>query len=318
MSILRESVKAIPGSRWVAGRLRQALAVPLPEAADPVELPLQQEPIAAAPDESRPVGALVLPLGTPPIDVETEIDEQRLKQLFAHTEATWTRLGDEEPHWSVLSAERFKQDHLEAHRAEFYASGQGDVALFLAFLERNGVSASGLHRVLEYGCGVGRVTRYLAQQFPAVEACDISPSHLEQAQAWVRGADLSNVDFRRIRSVQDVYGPQDIDAVFSVIVLQHNPPPAIVAILTALLARLKPGGVAYFQVPTHATHYSFKLDDYLRDALTAAHIEMHYVPQRRIFQLVSDANCDVLEVREDDWVGRRDVELSNTFLVRKR
>lgn len=319
MSIMRESVKAIPGSRWVAGRLRRALAISQPAPVASVEpLPPRQELVVEAPDEARPVGSLVLPLGAPPIEVETEIDDERLAQLFAHTESTWTRLGDEEPHWSVLSAERFKQDHLDAHRSEFYASGRGDVALFLAFLARNGVAPGGIHRVLEYGCGVGRVTRYLAEQFPAVEACDISTSHLRQAESLIRSAGLSNVDFRCIRSVHDIRGPQDLDAVFSVIVLQHNPPPAMVAILSALLARLRAGGVAYFQVPTHATHYRFQLDEYLRDGLVAQHIEMHCLPQRRIFQLVAEAGCEVLEVREDDWVGRRDVELSNTFLVRKR
>ena len=44
---------------------------------------------------------------------------------------------------------------------------------------------------------------------------------------------------------------------------------------------------------------------------------MHYLPQRHIFRLVRDAGCEVLEVREDDWVGRRHVELSNTFLLRR-
>ena len=40
--------------------------------------------------------------------------------------------------------------------------------------------------------------------------------------------------------------------------------------------------------------------------------------QRHVFRLAHEHGCDVLEVREDDWVGRREVELSNTFLLRKR
>jgi hypothetical protein len=79
---------------------------------------------------------LVLPLNTPPIHVETEIDAEGLATLLAHTERTWTRLGEQEPHWSVISAERFRQDRLDEHRQEFYASGQGDVDTFLAFRGR--------------------------------------------------------------------------------------------------------------------------------------------------------------------------------------
>jgi SAM-dependent methyltransferase len=269
-------------------------------------------------EEARPVASLVLPLNTPPIRIDTEVDAAGLAKLLAHTEQTWTRLGQLEPHWSVISAERFRQAELDENRAEFYASGQGDVDTFLAFLARNEVDTAGFQKALEYGCGVGRVTRFLAQRFSEVVACDISPSHLAQADQYLKDCALDNVTFVRICSLADLSGPADLDVVFCVIVLQHNPPPAIVAILQGLLARLRPGGVAYFQVPTHAADYSFNVDDYLAHGLEAGHIEMHYVPQRRIFQIARDSACDVLEVREDDWVGRRHVELSNTFLLRKR
>lgn len=275
-------------------------------------------PVEAAPVEAPPVGSMLLPLNTPPISIETEVDADRLQLLLAHTEATWTRLGREEPHWSVISAERFKQNQLSAHEAEFYASGAGDVDTFFAFMTRNGVDPGPFERVLELGCGLGRVTRFLAERFPQVLACDISPTHLQQAQDYLAGQGLANTRFVRIQGIADLQGPADLDAVFSVIVLQHNPPPAIAAILAALLQRLRIGGVAYFQVPTHAADYRFKLDDYLAHGLAARHIEMHCVPQRLVFRIAAEAGCEVLEVREDDWVGRRQVELSNTFLLRKR
>ena len=298
----------------------------LPESTDAQSAGPQDPDAAASPpsvvvtatDETRPVSALVLPLDTAPIEIDTEADPDRLQQLLAHTEATWTLLGSEEPHWSVISAERFKRSELAGHEAEFYASGQGDVDLFLAFLARNGVDAERLQRVLEYGCGLGRVTRFLAQRFPQVVGCDISPTHLQQARAYLAGTDTHNVELQRITTLADIGGPVDLDAIFSVIVLQHNPPPVIVAILTKLLRRLRPGGIAYFQVPTHAVDYRFNLDDYLAHGLAARHIEMHFVPQRRIFRIASETGCEVLEVREDDWVGRRHVELSNTFLLRRR
>lgn len=279
-----------------------------------LEVPTHATQVA---DETRPVSSLVLPLDTPPIEVETEVDAAGLAALLAHTESTWTRLGREEPHWSVISAERFKQDQLAENRAEFYASGANDLALFMAFLARNGVDPTGFERVLEYGCGIGRVTRFFAERFPQVIACDISPSHLNEAELYLQTCGLSNVELLRIRNIDDIVGPADLDVVFSVIVLQHNPPPTMVAILDRLLGRLRPGGVAYFQVPTHAVDYWFKLDDYLKHGLQARHVEMHYLPQRHIFRLAREHGCEVLEVREDDWVGRRQVELSNTFLLRK-
>lgn len=269
-------------------------------------------------EEARPLAELLLPLDTPPIEVETEVDAAGLARLLAHTEAVWTRLGTDEPHWSVLSAERFRQVELQPHLAEFFNSGAGDLALFHAFLARNGIDSGGLSKVLEYGCGLGRVTRFLADAFDTVEACDISASHLQQAEEHLRHSGVRNVELRQITAIDDIGRTADLDAVFCVIVLQHNPPPVMVAVLQRLLSRLRPGGVAYFQVPTHAAGYRFKLDDYMAHGLDATHVEMHYLPQRRIFQLAYEAECEVLEVREDNWVGRRDLELSNTFLLRKR
>lgn len=285
--------------------------------ADPptVAHPTPDAPPAAA---TPPVASLLLPLSAPPIEIDTEADTATLERLLSHTEQTWTRLGEEEPHWSVISAEQFKRDRLEAHRSEFYASGRGDVEVFLAFLARNGVDAGSVHKVLEYGCGLGRITRYLAERFGEVVACDISPSHLQQAEAYLHDTGLRNVDCQRIRTLADIDGPADLDAVFSLIVLQHNPPPAIAAILERLLRRLRPGGVAYFQVPTYAADYRFSIADYLAHGLDARHIEMHYLPQREVFRIARDAGCNVLEVREDDWTGRRHVEISNTFLLQRR
>lgn len=268
-------------------------------------------------EEARPLAELLLPLDTPPIQVETEVDAEDLARLLAHTEAVWTRLGTDEPHWSVISAERFRQGELEPHLAEFFDSGNGDVALFKAFLTRNDVDPDSFSKVLEYGCGLGRVTRFLAGAFEKVEACDISASHLRQAEAHLQRSGVGNVELRHITAIDDIGSAPDLDAVFCVIVLQHNPPPVMVAVLQRLLARLRPGGVAYFQIPTHAVGYGFELDHYLAHGLDTTHIEMHYLPQRRVFQLAREARCDVLEVREDNWVGRRDLELSNTFLLRK-
>ena len=308
MNLFRKLIDGVSGRPPTMVRHRDARVAPVGTTAE----------AAVSTDEARPVSALVLPLAAAPIAIETEVDADRLQQLLAHTEATWTRLGAEEPHWSVISAERFKQSQLEPHQDEFYASGQGDVDTFMAFLARNEVDASRFQRVLELGCGLGRVTRFLAERFAQVVACDISPTHLQQAQVYMNGIGLRNVNFLRIHGLADLAGAADLDAIFSVIVLQHNPPPAIVAILSALLRRLRSGGVAYFQVPTHAVDYRFELDHYLQHGLDASHIEMHCVPQRRIFKIASDAGCEVLEVREDDWVGRRHLELSNTFLLRKR
>ncbi len=44
---------------------------------------------------------------------------------------------------------------------------------------------------------------------------------------------------------------------------------------------------------------------------------MHVLPQRCVFELIRSEKCQVLEVLEDAWIGSREKELSNTFVVRR-
>ena len=55
---------------------------------------------------------------------------------------------------------------------------------------------------------------------------------------------------RHVRTVDEMVNLERVDLVYSLIVLQHNPPPVIRLIVRAFLKALNPGGVAYFQVPT--------------------------------------------------------------------
>ena len=102
------------------------------------------------------------------------------------------------------------------------------------------------------------------------------------------------------------------------IVLQHNPPPIIRLIVGEFLRALKPGGVAFFQVPTYRAGYRFSLEAYLRnEAARHEMMEMHVLPQRVIFDVARQEGGQVLEVIEDGMTGMRSKEVSNTFLIRK-
>ncbi len=257
----------------------------------------------------------------PPMVLEDEVDPTTLEQLLAHIQASWQKLGREEPHWSVLTTEEFKQTNLAANHERFYASGNGNAGQFLHFLGRNGCFPDGVadKTVLEYGCGVGRVTHALAQHFGRVYACDISAPHLALAKQWTDGLGLTNLTFTQIQRPQDVLALPKVHAVYTVIVLQHNPPPVIRMILQGLLSALLPGGVALFQVTTYREGYTFVARDYLRTARARlGEVEMHVLPQRRVFEIIAQAGCRVLEVLDDAWTGYRHGELSNTFLVQKQ
>jgi hypothetical protein len=103
---------------------------------------------------------------------------------------------------------------------------------------------------------------------------------------------------------------------YSVIVLQHNPPPVIGILLKKILSKLRDGGIEYFQVPTSALGYRFDSRTYLKEFMDNTNMEMHVFPQRELFQIIKEQGCRVMEVREDNLVGSRNM-ISNSILVIK-
>jgi SAM-dependent methyltransferase len=103
-------------------------------------------------------------------------------------------------------------------------------------------------RVLEIGCGAGRVTRALAEQFGEVYAVDISGEMIRQAQAALEG-------FPNVHLVQNngcdlqPLGDVEIDFAFSTIVFQHIPSREVIENYVREVHRLlRPGALFKFQV----------------------------------------------------------------------
>lgn len=257
------------------------------------------------------------PLNLPKMDIEVDVPPETLAAMIRHIEANWALLGENEPHWSVLSVEKFKAGQIGDNIQEFYASGKYTVSYFADAAERAGVDYRNLQRCFELGCGVGRVSVWLARIFPELIAADISAPHLRLAAAAVEHSGLKNVELRLLDTLAKIEALPAFDCFVSSLVLQHNPPPVMAFLLRIILSKLNPGGLAYFQLPTYRLGYVFKAEQYLAGASVNGQIEMHVLPQSVVWRLADEANCQVLDVREDGLTG--DAQgVSNSILLMKR
>lgn len=279
----------------------------------------RNRPVAGGVERSVP------PFPTPPVSnrspampclkVEVAADQAVLAALLTRVKRVWEKLGEERPHWSVLSADEFSPDRIVETEIDFYRSGAADVANLLAALDRAGVDPAALGTLFEFGCGIGRVTAHLARYFPRVLTCDVSRSHIRLAEAVLAAGGITNVSIVPAK-LPDFGMAQPFDAWFSRIVLQHNPPPIMRLILQRALKLLTEGGVAIFQVPTYAAGYRFRLDEYLARPEDAGEIEMHVLPQVEVFRIAECAGCFPLEVTEDESIGVQGW-ISSLFVLRK-
>ena len=107
--------------------------------------------------------------------------------------------------------------------------------------------------VLEIGCGVGRVTRALAEIFGQVYAVDVSGEMIRQAREANR--EIVNAHFHQNNGTDlTVLGDIEFDFAFSSIVFQHIPSREVIDCYVAEASRLlRPRGLFKFQVQGDAT-----------------------------------------------------------------
>jgi SAM-dependent methyltransferase len=239
------------------------------------------------------------PLDWPPLRIDVDVAPDLLRRMIDRVERTFRFLGETEPHWSVLSAERFRAANIDKTEDEFFASGSYDVDRLRQVADRCGIKLSDFQSCFELGCGVGRTTRWLADAFDVVIGADISPSHLEIARQTMRRFGKLNVLLQLVDSIAALETVPRFDVFLSVIVLQHNPPPLIAHLLKTVLGKLRPGGLAYFQVPTYHFGYTFDAEAYVANELKLGSAEMHVLPQHVVLDIANRAGCVPLEVRED-------------------
>lgn len=126
--------------------------------------------------------APLLPLAPDRLAIEVAAEPSRLAAMLERTGAYWSKVGQEAPHWSVLTSDLYRPDRIAETKDAFYASGAVDEDLVRRMLARHGMDPARMPHCVEFGCGVGRATLALAQAFPQVTGCDISRPHLDLAR----------------------------------------------------------------------------------------------------------------------------------------
>jgi ubiquinone/menaquinone biosynthesis C-methylase UbiE len=102
--------------------------------------------------------------------------------------------------------------------------------------------------VMDLGCGIGRVARYVAPKCAQLWAVDASPRMLEIAQARLN--DLPNVRFARCEGTTiPAMADASVNVVYAVLVLQHLEREDAFLLLRDVHRTLKLEGLAYFTFP---------------------------------------------------------------------
>ena len=159
------------------------------------------------------------------------------------TDDEWEAWGEKDPYFGVLTHDRFRASALDDDSlADFFASGEHDLATALETVRRYVDSDFEPTRAVDFGCGVGRIVVPLAQRCEQVVGVDVSPSMLREAQRNCDARGFDNVSF--VRSDDELSALSGtFDLIHSLIVFQHIPSRRALSLFERLVSHLEPGGV---------------------------------------------------------------------------
>ena len=158
------------------------------------------------------------------------------------TDVEWEKWGDRDPYFGVLTHARYRASTITADDyLAFFESGRGHVEAVLASCKRHFDEDFRPRRVLDFGCGVGRVLLPFAESCETVVGVDVSESMLAEARRNCARFGVANVTLVRADdTLSAVEG--HFDLVHSTIVFQRIESERGLDLIARLVELVAPGG----------------------------------------------------------------------------
>jgi SAM-dependent methyltransferase len=245
--------------------------------------------------------------------------------LTGNSDEAWREYGRTEPYYGVLSDERFRQHRLTPESLdEFFRSGELYVQFILKTIQHHFEPRFAPKRVLEFGCGVGRLAIPLARAGEAVVAVDISEDMIKEATRNCASRGISNIEFVRSDDrLSAVHGRFDLAV--SYLVFQHLASRRAERISKMIVERLEAGGIGCLHFnyagpgsrPRRLFHHLRKVVPLLNNFANLAEARDFFTPMmqmnrsnlNRLLALLQDAGCGEVLAHFTDHGGERGVML---------
>jgi ubiquinone/menaquinone biosynthesis C-methylase UbiE len=232
---------------------------------------------------------------------------------LASSKTYWDDMAALDPYWAILTEAGTKHGGWKLE--EFLATGEVEIDEALAVGARFGLPAQ-MDRALDFGCGVGRLSRAMASRFGSVVGIDISTEMLRQASALNH---CPNCSFTTINSDVLPFGDDTFDFVYTAIVLQHVTSRKLISAYLRQFARvLRRRGLLVMQLPSYIpfrrrVQARRRLYAWLRAAcvpekfiyqnLRLHPIPMNFMPEQKVLDVLTTAGCRVVRVVADRRAG---------------
>lgn len=229
-----------------------------------------------------------------------------------HTQKLFEEFGAIDPMFAVLSEKSLRGNRWDPE--EFFATGRQEIADSLAYVQSLGVPLS-KGAALDFGCGVGRLSQALCEEFEEVTGVDISSSMIEAAQKFNQHGDRCKY-LCNTRADLSLLPDGYFDFVYTDKVLQHMHPDFSNAYIIDFFRILKPGGMALFQIPSgrkiekgslREKWYNLQkgpLRRFWKRVRGKQPVEMHHIHHSQVEELIAQAGGQLIEATKRGSVRR--------------
>jgi len=238
-----------------------------------------------------------------------------MPESFERLQKTWESLGDEDPLWAILSEPDKKAGRWQLD--EFLQTGNQTVERYWQLLRRHKCPEI-LGQVLDFGCGVGRLTLAWTLHAQHVTGVDISQPMIEKGRQIMAEQKNVRLELNQTDNLS-MFRDGQFDLVFSHIVLQHIPWKYAQTYLREFARICKPGGWVAFQLPSRShrsqllprirrwiiDHLPFGLDMAWRRWRRGSSVlfNMHFTPPSKVKALLEDAGLQEMHREFDKSAG---------------
>ena len=145
-----------------------------------------------------------------------------MKSDLRRVTETWEVLGKEDPLWAIFSHPDKRGGRWDLR--EFMETGERDVARYYELIAKHAHAPGMFSHVLDFGCGVGRLTFPWGKRAKRVTGVDISAAMLQIANNNLAGREHVSFILNQRKDLR-VFKEGEFDLVFSHVCLQHMPWP---------------------------------------------------------------------------------------------
>ncbi len=219
--------------------------------------------------------------------------------------AHWEGFAKTDPLWSILTDPDKKQGKWDVE--EFFQTGADEIKSIFGLLQSESWMPAIYDKALDFGCGVGRLTRALSPHFKLSIGVDASAEMIRMAKQYHAGREAMQFlvnDTDNLSIIPD----ESVSFVYSTIVLQHIPTEQSYQFIAEFCRILQKGGTIVFQLPTDDRRQLSLLQKFRvwlkpRERLANMglwkkyHMDMNVYDEKRINGIISSHKCTIVGQR---------------------